>query len=137
MKIKEVNIDNLTTLANFLIKNNTNQIVVESNDFKNNNDLFFFCVEITTKILSIKFGNLEDGIVDIDKLSHSNFNTIKEILINAAIDLQLNIEDIDFPSNIASIEYIINTNFVLRDYKMVIKKNNKKFIIDFDIIVIN
>ena len=42
MKVKEVEIDNLTTLANFLIKNDGNQIVVESSDFKNTNDLFFF-----------------------------------------------------------------------------------------------
>ena len=97
---------------------------------------FFFCVEITTKILSIKFGNL-DGIVNIDQLSHSDFNSIKDILLNAAIDLQLNIEVIDFPNDIAHIEYVVDTNFVLRDYKMIIKKNNKKFIIDFDIIIVN
>ena len=136
MKVQEVEIDNLTTLANFLIKNDGNQIVVESSDFKNTNDLFFFCVEITTKILAIKFGNL-DGIVNIDQLSQSDFNSIKEILLNAAIDLQLNIEDIDFPNDIAHIEYAVDTNFVLRDYKMIIKKNNKKFIIDFDIIIVN
>lgn len=136
MKVQEVEIDNLTTLANFLIKNDGNQIVVESSDFKNTNDLFFFCVEITTKILAIKFGNL-DGIVNIDQLSSSDFNSIKEILLNAAIDLQLNIEDIDFSNDIAHIEYAVDTNFVLRDYKMIIKKNNKKFIIDFDIIIVN
>ena len=136
MKVQEVEIDNLTTLANFLIKNDGNQIVVESSDFKNTNDLFFFCVEITTKMLAIKFGNL-DGIVNIDQLSSSDFNSIKEILLNAAIDLQLNIEDIDFPNDIAHIEYAVDTNFVLRDYKMIIKKNNKKFIIDFDIIIVN
>ena len=136
MKVQEVEIDNLTTIANFLIKNDGNQIVVESSDFKNTNDLFFFCVEITTKILAIKFGNL-DGIVNIDQLSSSDFNSIKEILLNAAIDLQLNIEDIDFPNDIADIEYAVDTNFVLRDYKMIIKKNNKKFIIDFDIIIVN
>jgi hypothetical protein len=136
MKVQEVEIDNLTTLANFLIKNDGNQIVVESSDFKNTNDLFFFCVQITTKILAIKFGNL-DGIVNIDQLSSSDFNSIKEILLNAAIDLQLNIEDIDFPNDIAHIKYAVDTNFVLRDYKMIIKKNNKKFIIDFDIIIVN
>ena len=43
MKVQEVEIDNLTTLANFLIKNDGNQIVVESSDFKNTNDLFFLC----------------------------------------------------------------------------------------------
>ena len=98
--------------------------------------IYSFCVEITTKILAIKFGNL-DGIVNIDQLSQSDFNSIKEILLNAAIDLQLNIEDIDFPNDIAHIEYAVDTNFVLRDYKMIIKKNNKKFIIDFDIIIVN
>ena len=38
MKVKEVEIDNLTTLANFIIQNKGQQIVVESTDFKNTND---------------------------------------------------------------------------------------------------
>jgi hypothetical protein len=136
MRVKQVEINNLTTLANFLITNTGEHIVVESSDFKNTNDLFFFCVEITTKILAIKFGD-QDGVVNIDQLTHDDFNLIKDILLNASIDLQLNIESVDFPSNISNIEYIIDTEKSLRDYKMVIKNNNKMYVIDFDIIIVN
>lgn len=136
MRVKQVEINNLTTLANFLITNTGEHIVVESSDFKNTNDLFFFCVEITTKILAIKFGD-QDGVVNIDQLTHDDFNLIKDILLNASIDLQLNIESVDFPSNISNIEYIIDTEKNLRDYKMVIKNNNKMYVIDFDIIIVN
>ena len=76
MNIQEVEIDNITTLANFIIENKGNQIVVESSDFKNIRCLFFFCVEITTKILSIKYGN-EKGVVNIDKLSQE----LREIIL--------------------------------------------------------
>ena len=51
MKEVEVEIDDITTLANFIIENGKNRIVVESKDFRNSKDLFFFCVEITMKIL--------------------------------------------------------------------------------------
>ena len=136
MRVKQVEINNLTTLANFLITNTGEHIVVESSDFKNTNDLFFFCVEITTKILAIKFGD-QDGVVNIDQLTHDDFNLIKDILLNASIDLQLNVESVDFPSNISNIEYIIDTEKSLRDYKMVIKNNNKMYVIDFDIIIVN
>jgi hypothetical protein len=67
MNVKEIEIDNITTLANFIIENKGNQIVVESSDFKNTRDLFFFCVEITTKIFSIKYGD-DKGVVNIDQL---------------------------------------------------------------------
>lgn len=136
MKVKEVEIDDLTTLANFIIQNKGQQIVVESTDFKNTNDLFFFCVELTTKIMSIKFGNL-DGIVSINSLSLDNINTIKEILLNAAIDFNIETEDINYNYTKSNIEYIIDDNLVLRDYKMIIKNNNKKYTIDFDIIAVN
>jgi len=136
MKVKEVEIDNLTTLANFIIQNKGQQIVVESTDFKNTKDLFFFCVELTTKIMSIKFGNL-DGIVSINSLSLDNINTIKEILLNAAIDFNIETEDINYNYTKSNIEYIIDDNLVLRDYKMIIKNNNKKYTIDFDIIAVN
>ena len=78
MRVKQVEINNLTTLANFLITNTGEHIVVESSDFKNTNDLFFFCVEITTKILAIKFGD-QDGVVNIDQLKHKKLFVLHEI----------------------------------------------------------
>ena len=98
----------------------------------------FFGLNNNSKVLALKYRpKVLKDLIGQDVITETIFNSIKEILLNAAIDLQLNIEDIDFPNDIAHIEYAVDTNFVLRDYKMIIKKNNKKFIIDFDIIIVN
>ena len=141
MRVQEVEIDNITTLANFMIENGENRIIVESKDFENTQDLFFFCVEITMKILSIKFGD-ENNKVNIDNLSMDAIKEVEEILLNAAIEFIIDISDIDFPSNTTHIEYVLpknehNTNYKLEDYSMIIKKNNKKYEMNFKIIIMN
>ena len=144
MKEVEVEIDDITTLANFIIENGKNRIVVESKDFRNSKDLFFFCVEITMKILSIKYGD-ENKKVNIDDLSIENINEVKEILLNAAIELTINITPINFPIQSSHIEYIlpshdiknITNDYSLEDYKMILKKNNNKYNIFFKIKLLN
>ena len=143
MRVQEVEIDNITTLANFIIENGENRIIVESKDFKNSKDLFFFCVEITMKILSIKFGD-ENNKVNIDYLSLDQLKEIEEILLNAAIQFNIDISDIDFPIEATHIEYVLpesgnnrKTDFKLEDYSMIIRKNNKKYNINFEIIIMN
>tara|TARA_B110000259_G_C14008893_1_gene398886 strand:+ start:101 stop:535 length:435 start_codon:yes stop_codon:yes gene_type:complete len=144
MKEVEVEIDDITTLANFIIENGKNRIVVESKDFRNSKDLFFFCVEITMKILSIKYGD-ENKKVNIDDLSIENINEVKEILLNAAIELTINITPINFPIEASHIEYIlpshdiknITNDYSLEDYKMILKKNNNKYNISFKIKLLN
>ena len=143
MRVQEVEIDNITTLANFIIENGENRIIVESKDFKNSKDLFFFCVEITMKILSIKFGD-ENNKVNIDYLSLEQLKEIEEILLNAAIQFNIDISDIHFPIEATHIEYVLpeggnnrKTDFKLEDYTMIIRKNNKKYDINFEIIIMN
>ena len=142
MNIQEVEIDNITTLANFIIENKGNQIVVESGDFKNTRDLFFFCVEITTKILSIKYGN-KKGVVNIDALSQEEIKLIQEYLLNAAIDMELDITGVDYNEEYSNITYNIpkndleNKNIELEEYSLSIKKNNKQYNIKYKIILMN
>jgi len=142
MNIQEVEIDNITTLANFIIENKGNQIVVESSDFKNIRDLFFFCVEVTTKILSIKYGD-DKGVVNIDKLSQEEIKLVKDYLLNAAIYMELNIIDVDYNEEYTSIIYNIpkddleNENIELEEYSVSIKKNNKQYDIKYKIVVMN
>ena len=142
MNIQEVEIDNITTLANFIIENKGNQIVVESSDFKNIRCLFFFCVEITTKILSIKYGN-EKGVVNIDKLSQEEIILVQNYLLNAAIVMELNITNIDYNSEYSSIIYNIPNNDLekkdieLDEYSVSIKKKNKEYNIKYNISIMN
>ena len=142
MNIQEVEIDNITTLANFIIENKGNQIVVESSDFKNIRDLFFFCVEITTKILSIKYGN-ERGVVNIDELSQEEIKLVQSYLLNAAIEMELDIAEVDYNEEYSSIIYNIpkddlqNSNIELDEYSVSIKKRNREYKIKYRIVVMN
>ncbi len=142
MNIQEVEIDNITTLANFIIENKGNQIVVESSDFKNIRDLFFFCVEITTKILSIKYGN-ERGVVNIDELSQEEIKLVQSYLLNAAIEMELDITEVDYNEEYSSIIYNIpkddlqNSNIELDEYSVSIKKRNREYKIKYRIVVMN
>lgn len=139
MKVEEVEIDDLTTLANFFIDNKNNQFVVESSDFKNARDLYFFCVEITTKILSIKYGDV-NGIVNIDQLSIEEIKVVQDLLSNAAIDMEIDIKDIDYNEERTNIIYNIpfndleNINIKLEDYSTSIQKNNKQYDIKYKIV---
>ena len=96
------------------------------------------------KILSIQYGDENDKI-NIDHLSIEQINEIKEILLNAAIELTIDITSINFPIEATHIEYILPENNVdrmgnepsLEDYTMIIRKNNKKYDISFQIVIVN
>ena len=140
MNSTSVEINNIKELANLLINKKTteNPVFIESQHFANTKELFFFCVELTTAILSIKFGD-EFGVVKINTLTLPEFNNIKEILLNAAIDLKLDITDCDYDSDISSILYGLPTDNrnLLSDYEMIIQNSNKKYVINFNIIIFN
>ena len=59
MNQEEVHIDNITKLVEFVFVENrgNNRMVIESTDFKDNRDLYFFCIELTMKGLSYLYGN--------------------------------------------------------------------------------
>tara|TARA_B110000238_G_scaffold194104_1_gene231460 strand:+ start:1974 stop:2399 length:426 start_codon:yes stop_codon:yes gene_type:complete len=141
MNIEEVEINDITKLANFILDSKS-PLVVESQDFKNNRDLFFFCVEITTKMLSIKYGDNTTGKVNIEDLTVEEIGLVKQKLIKSSIDFNIDIIDIDFDKDYADIIYVIpkndlNDNVDLDKYIMYIKKKNKQYTINFQIIYYN
>ena len=106
---------------------------------RNARDLYFFCVEITTKILSIKYGDV-NGIVNIDQLSIEEIKVVQDLLSNAAIDMEIDIKDIDYNEERTNIIYNIpfndleNINIKLEDYSTSIQKNNKQYDIKYKIV---
>tara|TARA_Y100000389_G_scaffold190699_1_gene215816 strand:- start:305 stop:730 length:426 start_codon:yes stop_codon:yes gene_type:complete len=141
MNVEEVEIDDITKLANFIIDTKS-PLAIESQDFKNNRDLFFFCIELTTKMLSIKYGN-NNGQFNIEDLNLDQIKFIKNKLIKSCIQFNLNIEYSEYNNGeIADIIYVIPDNDIknnidLDKYIMIIKKKNKQYNINFELIYYN
>ena len=112
-------------------------MLIESSDFKDNRDLFFFCIELTMKGLSYLYGN-ENGKVDIDDLSMEQIESVKSKLANAAIELLLDIEEIEDSVNDTEIIYDIPYNDLekkvnLEEYSLKLIKKNTKYTLRFKI----
>lgn len=92
MNQEEVHIDEITELVKFVFSDNkhNNRMVIESSDFKDTRDLYFFCIELTMKGMAYLYGD-ENEKVDIEKLSLEQLDNIKTKLSNAAIELIVDI----------------------------------------------
>lgn len=139
MNKEEVHINDITKLVEFVFVENrgNNRMLIESSDFKDNRDLFFFCIELTMKGLSYLYGN-ENGKVDIDDLSMEQIENIKSKLANAAIELLLDIEEIEDSVNDTEIIYDIPYNDLekkvnLEEYSLKLIKKNTKYTLRFKI----
>jgi len=139
MNQEEVHINDITKLVEFVFVENrgNNRMLIESSDFKDNRDLFFFCIELTMKGLSYLYGN-ENGKVDIDDLSMEQIENIKSKLANAAIELLLDIEEIEDSVNDTEIIYDIPYNDLekkvnLEEYSLKLIKKDTKYTLRFKI----
>ena len=139
MNQEEVHINDITKLVEFVFVENrgNNRMLIESSDFKDNRDLFFFCIELTMKGLSYLYGN-ENGKVDIDDLSMEQIESVKSKLANAAIELLLDIEEIEDSVNDTEIIYDIPYNNLekkvnLEEYSLKLIKKNTKYTLRFKI----
>ena len=139
MNQEEVHINDITKLVEFVFVENreNNRMLIESSDFKDNRDLFFFCIELTMKGLSYLYGN-ENGKIDIDDLSMEQIENIKSKLANAAIELLLDIEEIDDNVNDTEIIYDIPYNDLekkvnLEEYSLKLIKKKTRYILRFKI----
>ena len=96
MNQEEVHIEEIQELVKFVFSDNrhNNRMVIESSDFKDNRDLYFFCLELTMKGLSYLYGD-ENGKVDIEDLSFEQLENVKTKLSNAAIELTVDIVPLD------------------------------------------
>ena len=139
MNQEEVHINDITKLVEFVFVENrgNNRMLIESSDFKDNRDLFFFCIELTMKGLSYLYGN-ENGKVDIDDLSMEQIESVKSKLANAAIELLLDIEEIEDSVNDTEIIYDIPYNDLekkvnLEEYSLKLIKKDTKYTLRFKI----
>ena len=139
MNQEEVHISDITNLVEFVFVENrgNNRMLIESSDFKDNRDLFFFCIELTMKGLSYLYGN-DNGKVDIDDLSMEQIESVKSKLANAAIELLLDIEEIEDSVNDTEIIYDIPYNDLekkvnLEEYSLKLIKKNTKYTLRFKI----
>ena len=134
MNQEEVHINEITELVKFVFSDNrhNNKMVIESNDFKDTRDLYFFCIELTMKGMAYLYGD-ENEKVDIEKLSLEQLDNIKTKLSNAAIELivditpvKTNIDTNNHTEIIYDIPYKdLEKNCSLEEYSLkLIKKEN-------------
>ena len=94
MNQEEVHIDEITELVKFVFSDNRhNRMVIESSDFQDTRDLYFFCIELTMKGMAYLYGD-ENQKVDIEQLSAEQLDNIKNKLSNAAIELIVDIKPV-------------------------------------------
>jgi|TARA_B110000259_G_scaffold164876_1_gene191267 hypothetical protein len=139
MKQEEVHINDITKLVQFVFVENRgdNRMLIESSDFKDNRDLYFFCIELTMKGLAYLYGD-GNGKVDIEELSMDQIDNIKTKLANAAIELLLDIEETDDMINDTEIIYDIPYNDLekklkLEEYSLKLIKKKSKYTLRFKI----
>lgn len=144
MNEKEVFIDGMSDLVKFVFSDNydNNKMIIQSTDFKNTRDLYFFCIELTIKGIAKLFGN-DNETVDISLLSIDDINIIKQKLSNAAIELILDIIPLEegFYNDNENSDIIydiphndLENNYKLEDYSLIIRKKEFFYSIKFKII---
>jgi hypothetical protein len=142
MNEHEVHINEMNELVKFVFSDNkhNNRMVIESSDFKNTRDLYFFCIELTMKGMAFLYGD-ENEKVDIELLSIKQLDNIKTKLANAAIELNVDIKpvltNIENDKNTEIIYNIpqndLEINYKLEDYSLKLIKKNMLYIITFKI----
>lgn len=144
MNEKEVFIDGMSDLVKFVFSDNydNNKMIIQSTDFNNTRDLYFFCIELTIKGIAKLFGN-DNETVDISLLSIDDINIIKQKLSNAAIELILDIIPLEegFYNDNENSDIIydiphndLENNYKLEDYSLIIRKKEFFYSIKFKII---
>lgn len=132
-------------LANFMFKKNENNIVLELSlgGIENNKDLFYFILDLFCKGLVLMFGNGTNS-VDVDTITYDNFLSIKEKMLCAGI--QVNMEyypnDISLNNVDPSKKTIINTDEIneasddkpLNEYVFKLLSLKNQYIISFSLV---
>jgi hypothetical protein len=87
----EVHVDNL---VEFIFIRNVNDAVIEmsfdSDEISTSKDLFYFCLDLFCKGLVVLYGNGSNA-VELEKLSIENFQFMHKKLLNAGIEVILNV----------------------------------------------
>jgi hypothetical protein len=132
-------------LANFMFKRNDNNVVLELSlgGIENNKDLFYFILDLFCKGLVMMFGN-ETNSVDVDTITFDNFLSIKEKMLCAGIQVNMEHYPNDIPLNDENISKraIINTDEIneaednkpLNEYIFKLYSLKNQYIISFSLI---
>lgn len=99
----------INELAEFMFKRNDNNITLELSlgGLENNKDLFYFILDLFCKGLVLMFGN--DNSVDVDSITYDNFLSIKEKMLCAGIQVNMEYYPNDIQLNDTEKRAVINT----------------------------
>jgi len=123
--------------AYFMFKENINNAIIELSleGIENNKDLFFFFVDLLCKGLVLLYG--KDNRIELNLLTLDDFKIIKNKMILAGIQVNLNVEqniELLLPSvNLEDIESMPN-NTDLNKFKFKIIGDEFIYKIDFNLI---
>jgi hypothetical protein len=132
-------------LANFMFKRNDNNVVLELSlgGIENNKDLFYFILDLFCKGLVLMFGNGTNS-VDVDTITYDNFLSIKEKMLCAGIQVNMEYYPNDIPSNDENMtkRAIINTDEIneandnkpLSEYVFKLLSLKNQYIISFALV---
>lgn len=131
-------------LANFMFKRNSNNAILELSlgGIENNKDLFYFILDLFCKGLVLMFGNGTNS-VDVDTITYDNFLSIKEKMLCAGIQVNMEYYPNDIPSNDGNTtRTIINTDEInessdnkpLNEYVFKLFSIKNQYIISFALV---
>lgn len=132
-------------LANFMFKRNENNVVLELSlgGIENNKDLFYFILDLFCKGLVLMFGNGTNS-VDVDTITYENFLSIKEKMLCAGIQVNMEYYPNDIPLNDENISKraVINTDEIneasddkpLIEYVFKLYSLKNQYIISFSLV---
>lgn len=130
-------------LAEFMFKRNTNNVVLELSlgGLENNKDLFYFLLDLFCKGLVVLFGN-ETKSVDVDTITYDNFLLIKEKMMCAGIQVNMEFYPNDIPLNDTEKRAVINTDEIIKasndkelnDYVFKLYTNKNQYLISFNLV---
>ena len=132
-------------LAHFMFKRNENNVVLELSlgGIENNKDLFYFILDLFCKGLVLMFGNGTNS-VDVDTITYENFLSIKEKMLCAGIQINMEYYPNDIPLNNENISKraIINTDEIneaeddkpLNEYVFKLYSLKNQYIISFNLV---
>jgi hypothetical protein len=136
----ELEIDDL---AEFMFKRNDNNVLLELSlgGLENNKDLFFFILDLFCKGLVIMFGNGTNS-VDVDTITYDNFMSIKEKLLCASIQVNMEYYPSDIVTDDTVKKAIINTDEInsasdnkqLNEYVFKLHTLKNQYLISFSLI---
>jgi len=130
-------------LAEFMFKRNDNNVILELSlgGIENNKDLFYFILDLFCKGLVIMFGNNTNS-VDVDSITYDNFLSIKEKMLCAGIQVNMEYYPNDIPLNDTEKKAIINTDEIndasddkeLKEYVFKLFTLKTQYLISFNLV---